>query len=65
VCCDLLIENGSHHLTLDLKLDNILLDTKSMTVKLCDFGLSEFISRNQLMRDQVGSLSYAAPGVYQ
>jgi calcium-dependent protein kinase len=49
----------------DLKLENILLDAKSMTanVKVIDFGLSTLITTNQRLTAYMGSSFYMAPEV--
>lgn len=46
----------------DIKLENIIMcDRKSLTVKLCDFGLSTFIRSNKPLETSCGTIMYAAP----
>ncbi|EPB83219.1 CAMK protein kinase [Mucor circinelloides 1006PhL] len=46
----------------DIKLENIIMcDRKSLTVKLCDFGLSTFIRNNKPLETSCGTIMYAAP----
>ncbi|KAK4513467.1 uncharacterized protein ATC70_005468 [Mucor velutinosus] len=46
----------------DIKLENIIMcDRKSLTVKLCDFGLSTFIRGNKPLETSCGTIMYAAP----
>ena len=44
----------------DLKPENLLLDTKG-NIKIIDFGLSNFFSKNQMLKTSCGSPCYAAP----
>ncbi|KAI8643048.1 kinase-like domain-containing protein [Parasitella parasitica] len=46
----------------DIKLENIIMcDRKTLTVKICDFGLSTFIRSNRLLETSCGTIMYAAP----
>ncbi|GAN08348.1 conserved hypothetical protein [Mucor ambiguus] len=46
----------------DIKLENVIMcDRKSLTVKLCDFGLSTFIRSNKPLETSCGTIMYAAP----
>ncbi|KAL9559786.1 hypothetical protein MBANPS3_000261 [Mucor bainieri] len=46
----------------DIKLENIIMcDRKTLTVKLCDFGLSTFIRNNKPLETSCGTIMYAAP----
>lgn len=45
----------------DLKIENVLLTQDSRQVKLIDFGLSNFYSKDDLLRTYCGSLYFAAP----
>lgn len=48
----------------DIKINNILLDGEKFNIKISDFGLSSFISRNQsLQYGKVGTKYYSAPEV--
>lgn len=46
----------------DLKPENILLST-SGHIKLCDFGLSKKLKRNELTKSFVGTVNYEAPEI--
>jgi len=46
----------------DVKLDNILLDENS-NVKVCDFGVSRFIRKGQIINEQCGTPAYIAPEI--
>lgn len=46
----------------DLKLENILVDEKGL-IKICDFGLSNFMKDGQFLKTCCGSLHYAAPEI--
>lgn len=46
----------------DVKLDNLLLD-ETGKVKICDFGVSRFVSPGQLMTEQCGTPAYIAPEI--
>lgn len=45
----------------DIKLDNILLD-KDMQVKLCDFGVSRFMT-DEVIKERCGTPAYIAPEI--
>ena len=48
----------------DIKLENILYDEKLKQVKLCDFGLSTYVSnKNKILTDTSGSIDFSAPEV--
>lgn len=44
----------------DIKLDNILLDGEG-GVKICDFGVSRLIGRNEVIQEQCGTPAYLPP----
>lgn len=46
----------------DIKLDNILLDTDG-GVKLCDFGVSKILKKDQIVKEQCGTPAYIAPEI--
>jgi serine/threonine-protein kinase NIM1 len=46
----------------DIKLDNILLDCET-GVKICDFGVSKIIKKNQVINEQCGTPAYIAPEI--
>jgi serine/threonine protein kinase len=46
----------------DIKLDNILLD-ESMHVKMCDFGVSRFMTVGEYIKERCGTPAYIAPEV--
>ena len=56
----------NHHIChRDLKLDNILVSESGLiSVKVADFGLSEFYQPGSSKRSNCGSLSYLAPEVF-
>jgi serine/threonine protein kinase len=47
----------------DLKLDNILLDDNRTMPKICDFGASKLIKRNEKNFGRYGTPVYLAPEV--
>ena len=47
-----------------MKLDNILLDDDN-TVKICDFGVSKIIKRDQHITEQCGTPAYIAPEIIE
>lgn len=48
----------------DLKLDNILYQEETKTLKLCDFGLATVLrERNQVLTESCGSVHYISPEV--
>lgn len=47
----------------DLKPDNVLVDVRSGSLKLIDFGLTGIIRKNAVMRTSCGSSYYSAPEV--
>lgn len=51
-------QNGIYHR--DIKLENILINT-DMTIKLIDFGFSNFGNRDSLLKTICGSLRYLSP----
>lgn len=46
----------------DIKLDNILLDGEG-GIKLCDFGVSRIVKKNQVIKEQCGTPAYLAPEI--
>ena len=46
----------------DIKLDNILIDL-SNNIKICDFGVSKHIKKNEILYDQCGTPAYIAPEI--
>ena len=46
----------------DIKLDNILIDLDN-NIKICDFGVSKIISKNDIMLEQCGTPAYIAPEI--
>lgn len=46
----------------DIKLDNILMDSDG-GVKICDFGVSKIVSKDDTVREQCGTPAYIAPEV--
>ena len=46
----------------DIKLDNILLDTKG-TIKICDFGISRKMRKNCIIYEHIGTPAYLAPEI--
>ena len=47
----------------DFKLENILIDPSSLSVKICDFGVSREIETQEVIFDQCGTPAYIAPEV--
>lgn len=49
----------------DIKLENILIDLSS-TIKICDFGVGKFISKdNLILQNQCGTPVYMAPEIFK
>lgn len=46
----------------DIKLDNILMDEEG-GIKICDFGVSRLITKNQSIQEQCGTPAYLAPEI--
>ena len=46
----------------DIKLDNILIDLDN-NIKICDFGVSRIINKNDVMLEQCGTPAYIAPEI--
>lgn len=46
----------------DIKLDNILMDSDG-GIKICDFGVSRLITKNQVIKEQCGTPAYLAPEI--
>jgi len=47
----------------DIKLDNILIDASSQTIKLADFGFADRFDQDTLFRNFPGTLAYSPPEV--
>ncbi|OMJ94961.1 hypothetical protein SteCoe_1824 [Stentor coeruleus] len=47
----------------DIKLDNILLTSDYMDIKLCDFGVSRFAKAGEKVNEQCGTPAYLAPEI--
>ena len=48
----------------DIKLDNILIDLTN-TIKICDFGVSRKISKDEIMHEHCGTPAYIAPEIFE
>jgi MAP/microtubule affinity-regulating kinase len=48
----------------DIKPDNILLDDEQ-GVKICDFGVSRLLTKNQFIVEQCGTPAYIAPEIIE
>ena len=48
----------------DIKLDNILIDLTN-TIKICDFGVSRKISKDEVMHEHCGTPAYIAPEIFE
>jgi len=48
----------------DIKLDNILLNDHR-TIKLCDFGVSKILKKDQMITEQCGTPAYIAPEIIE
>ena len=46
----------------DIKPDNILLDSEG-GIKICDFGVSKVVNKNEYINDQCGTPAYIAPEI--
>ena len=46
----------------DIKLDNILMDLTG-NIKICDFGVSRLIKKDQIIQEQCGTPAYLAPEI--
>ena len=46
-----------------MKLDNILISKDRKTVKLCDFGVSRFMPKNEVIYEKCGTPAYIAPEI--
>ena len=60
--------NGMHLIHRDLKPENILISSKNKdnhfpNIKICDFGMSKIVEKQQIQNKVVGSLYYVAPEV--
>ena len=49
----------------DFKLENILIDSKYTTIKICDFGVSKIINAGEVIFEQCGTPAYLAPEIIQ
>lgn len=47
----------------DLKLENIMIDSDTMKIKIIDFGFSSFFPKYEYLHTQVGTPYYIAPEV--
>ena len=47
----------------DFKLENILIDSKYSTIKICDFGVSKIINEGEVIFEQCGTPAYLAPEI--
>jgi len=48
----------------DIKLDNVLMDTEG-GIKICDFGVSRLITKDQIIKEQCGTPAYLAPEIIE
>jgi len=47
----------------DIKLSNILIDDKTLTIKLIDFGFAQVMPKRGYLNQKLGSTKYMAPEV--
>lgn len=47
----------------DIKLDNILLDASQTNIKICDFGVSKILKKQEIMDEKCGTPAYLAPEI--
>lgn len=47
----------------DIKLDNILLDASQTNIKICDFGVSKILKKNEIIDEKCGTPAYLAPEI--
>lgn len=47
----------------DFKLENILIDSRYSTVKICDFGVSKIINPGEVIYEKCGTPAYLAPEI--
>lgn len=45
----------------DLKPENVLLDNKSKTIKICDFGWASKIDDYEWLKEKAGTFVYMSP----
>ena len=56
--------HGHHIVHRDLKLENVLIELPSRTIKITDFGFANFFDDDSLLKSRCGSPMYAAPEIY-
>ena len=46
----------------DIKLDNILIN-KNNSIKICDFGISKKMKKDEIIKEHIGTPAYLAPEI--